>query len=100
MSEEHVNVPRGNTIRFCMWNIKSGDIDTFMLKNICYDKLYFFVGERTIYWIFYKHGYRNKIVQGTTPLTINYCGCCFDKQYLQFIDCIKGSLKEKGYLHT
>ncbi|TMW43082.1 hypothetical protein DOY81_011835, partial [Sarcophaga bullata] len=100
MSKEHLAIPRGNTIRFSVWQIKSDDIGLFMLKNIRFDKLFFFVGEETIYWIFFKHDFENRNVQGTTPLTINYCSCCFNEQYLQFIDCIKGNLEENGYVVT
>lgn len=100
MSKEYLDIPRGNTIRFSLWRIKSGDIGLFMLKGIRYDKLFFFVGETTIYWIFFKHGCRNRVAQGTTPLTINYCSCCFDDQYLQFVDCIKGNLEANDYVLT
>lgn len=100
MSKEYLTIPKGDDVQFSVWRILSSDIDLFTISNIRYDNVLLFIGERNIHWIYFNLQSTFASAEGMTPLTINYCSCCFNQKYLQFIASIQENLEATGYLVT
>ena len=94
MAGEQSGVPNGNQVQFRMWNIKTHDAQLVSVNKIRYEKFFIFVGEQTIYWLYYRRKPIYCCVEGSTALTFNYCCCCFHKQYMKFIEHIQDKNKD------
>lgn len=100
MSKEYVEIPKDNSIQYCVWKIKSNDIRMFTINKIRFDNLHLFIGETKIHWIYHNTEPTFRSAEGITPLTLNYCSCCFYNQYPKFIESIHENLEATGYLLT
>ena len=77
--------------------MKTQDSDLFYIYNIQFHELLAFIGQDRIHWVFYIQKPLNRLannrrvyalMKGFTPLTLNYCSCCFEQQYMKFVDSI------------
>ena len=98
VSKEIVNIPKGDSVQFCVWRIKTHDAKLFTINNIRYDNMLLLGGQDSIPWIYYNLEPTFASAEGVTPLTINYCNCCFHTQYLKFIESIHTNLEATGYI--
>ncbi|TMW43795.1 hypothetical protein DOY81_011125 [Sarcophaga bullata] len=69
MAKEYVNIPKGDTVQFCMWRIKTSAAELFTINNIRYDNMLLFVGQENIHWVYFTLVPKFKSAKGITPLT-------------------------------
>ena len=97
-NNDNIQIPKDNIILYQVWEINCSDIKMFTIEKLQFDYLFLFVGETKMHWIYYNAEPVFRSAEGNTPITLNYCSCCFNKQYPLFIKSIQENLKENDYL--
>ncbi|XP_065368891.1 uncharacterized protein LOC135961323 [Calliphora vicina] len=95
MSKEKSSIPSTVSVRYCEWNIASGNANLFTINDYRFDKILLILGEECVHWMYYKDMCPNRRIEGFGPLSVNYCGCCLNTQYMQIMESVKGCVMKK-----
>lgn len=96
MSREKAQIPASLNVRYCEWNIISGNANLFTINGYRFDKILMILGEEAIHWIYYQNMPFHRRIEGCDRLSVNYCSCCINTQYVKIIDTVKGCLLRQG----
>ncbi|XP_065368883.1 uncharacterized protein LOC135961317 [Calliphora vicina] len=93
MTQEKSSIPSNVKVRYCEWNINSGNANLFTINGFRFDNMVLILGEESVHWMFYMCQQRR--IEGCVPLSVNYCSCCFNNQYLEIMESVKGCLMKE-----
>ncbi|XP_061391377.1 uncharacterized protein LOC133326784 [Musca vetustissima] len=96
MSREKSKVDPQLSIRYCEWNVTSGNASLFTVNGYRFDKILLVLGEDVVHWIFYQNMPLHRRIEGCGRLSVNYCGCCLNTQYLKIMETVKGCVMQRG----
>ncbi|XP_065368884.1 uncharacterized protein LOC135961320 [Calliphora vicina] len=92
MTKEKSSIPSTVKVRYCEWNIASGNANLFTINGYRFNQILLILGEETIHWVYYRNMSQYRRVEGYCPLSVNYCSCCFNNQYLKIMESVKSCL--------
>lgn len=96
MSREKSKIDPRMTIRYSEWNVTSGNASLFTVNGYRFDKILLVLGEEVVHWIFYQNMPLHRRIEGCGRISVNYCGCCLNTQYLKIMETVKGCVMQKG----
>ncbi|XP_065368879.1 uncharacterized protein LOC135961314 [Calliphora vicina] len=92
MTQEKSSIPSTAKVRYCEWNITSGNEELFTANGHRFENMYFIMGKESVHTMFYMCEHIN--MEGRLSLTAHICRGCFNNEF-EIVESVKGWLMER-----